>query len=121
MLAGHGDENQEGNPDNLSARLRSLDARLVQATKAREKAEPRGHPRSDAGALGQALQLSAGFISGVAVGGIIGWGVDRLVGSSPWGLIICLLLGFCAGMFTLQRAAAAIKTASLTPNKGTSR
>jgi ATP synthase protein I len=37
---------------------------------------------------------------------VLGWGIDWLVGSSPWGLITCLLLGFCAGMLSLLRAAA---------------
>jgi ATP synthase protein I len=41
----------------------------------------------------------------------MGWIVDHLLGSSPWGLIVCLLLGFCAGMLNLMRASGAIKPA----------
>ena len=44
-------------------------------------------------ALGQAFRLSAEFISGVAAGGIIGFIVDRLFGTSPWGLVVCIILG----------------------------
>ncbi len=116
MTLQHTNENRTANPDDLSARLKSLDARLAQATTARRNSEPRSNPRSDGGALGQALQLSGAFVSGVAVGGIFGWLLDWLLGSSPWGLIICLLLGFCAGMFSLLRAAALIKTAEPTPS-----
>jgi ATP synthase protein I len=96
----------------LSARLKSLDARLDQATAQRAKTEPRAaRPKSDSTALGQALRLSAEFVSGVAAGGIVGWIVDYLLGSSPWGLIVCIILGFCAGMLNLMRAAGMVKPA----------
>jgi len=41
----------------------------------------------------------------VVVGGAIGWGVDRLFGTSPWGLIVFVLLGFAAGILTVLRTA----------------
>ncbi len=66
---------------------------------------------NDSKALGQALRLSAEFVSGVAAGGILGWLVDRLFGIAPWGLIVCLILGFCAGMLNLMRAAGVVKAA----------
>lgn len=59
--------------------------------------------------MGQAFRLSAEFVSGVLAGGILGWLVDHLFGSSPWGLIVCMLLGFCAGMLNLLRAAGVVK------------
>ena len=40
------------------------------------------------------MKLSSEFIAGVAVGAGLGWGIDRLAGTSPWGLIVFLLLGF---------------------------
>jgi ATP synthase protein I len=104
------DENRPVKPDDLSTRLKALDTRIGRAIATRETVEASPSPKSDAGALGQALQLSAGFISSVAAGGVTGWGLDWLLGSSPWGLILCLLLGFCAGMLGLLRAAATIKT-----------
>src|SRR5215210_3454062 len=95
----------------LSARLKSLDARISQASVHRADSEPRARPTSDSSALGQALRLSAEFVAGVAAGGILGWLVDRLFGISPWGLIVCLILGFCAGMLNLMRAAGMVKSA----------
>jgi ATP synthase protein I len=111
-----GDENGQrpgssGDAD-LSARLKSLDARLEQvAGQRRETKETQTRKASDSNALGQALRLSAEFISGVAAGGIIGFIVDRLFGTSPWGLVVCIILGFCAGMLNLFRAAGKIKPA----------
>jgi ATP synthase protein I len=95
----------------LPARLKSLDARISQASVQRAESEPRARPTSNSTALGQAFRLSAEFVAGVAAGGILGWIVDYLLGSSPWGLIVCLILGFCAGMLNLMRAAGVVKPA----------
>jgi ATP synthase protein I len=96
----------------LSARLKSLDARLDKATAdRREITESRTRSTANSSALGQAFRLSAEFVSGVIAGGIVGWIVDRLAGTSPWGLIVCLLLGFGAGMLNLMRAAGVVKSA----------
>jgi ATP synthase protein I len=40
------------------------------------------------------------------VGAGIGWALDRLLGISPWGLIVFLLLGFAAGVANVVRAVA---------------
>jgi len=106
-------ERKSGSADDadLSARLQSLDARISQASAQRAEAEPRPRPTSNSSALGQAFRLSAEFVAGVAAGGILGWIVDRLFGTSPWGLIVCLILGFCAGMLNLMRAAGMVKAA----------
>jgi ATP synthase protein I len=47
-------------------------------------------------------------VAGVLVGGGIGWGLDRLLGISPWGLIVFLLLGFTAGVLNVMRSAGVI-------------
>jgi ATP synthase protein I len=106
-----GEPTSSGDAD-LSARLKSLDARLGQATADRRQTEG-SHTRatSDSKALGQAFRLSAEFVSGVVAGGIVGWLVDRLFGIAPLGLIVCLILGFCAGMLNLLRAAGKVKPA----------
>ena len=106
-------ERKPGSADDadLSARLKSLDARISQASVQRAEAEPRTRQTSDSSAIGQAFRLSAEFVAGVAAGGILGWIVDRLFGTSPWGLIVCLILGFCAGMLNLLRAAGMVKSA----------
>jgi len=109
---GENERKPDGADDaNLSARLKSLDARISQASGHRAEPEPRARQTSDASAMGQAFRLSAEFVAGVAAGGIIGWIVDHFAGTSPWGLIVCLILGFCAGMLNLLRAAGLAKPA----------
>ncbi len=88
----------------LSGRLRDLDRRLDESraarqTDARSPIEP---PRQG---YGLAMRLGADFVAGVVVGAAIGWGVDRLFGTSPWGLVVFLLLGFVAGILSVLRSA----------------
>jgi ATP synthase protein I len=39
------------------------------------------------------------------VGAGLGWIIDRVAGTSPWGLIVFLLLGFGAGVLNVLRSA----------------
>ena len=50
-------------------------------------------------------QTDQSLIAGVLVGAVIGWGIDRLFSTSPWGLIVFFLLGFTAGVINVMRAA----------------
>ncbi len=56
--------------------------------------------------LGRAYRLAAEFVAAILVGLGLGWGADQLFGTSPWGMIILLLLGFAAGVLNVVRAAA---------------
>jgi Uncharacterized protein conserved in bacteria len=105
----------DGSDDaNLSKRLATLDARLSNIdTRRKQEEKSQAQPAGDRGAIGQAFRLSAEFVSGVIAGGLAGWLVDQLSGWSPWGLVVGLLLGFCAGMLNLMRAAGMVKTLKL--------
>lgn len=92
-----------------------LDARLARLSQALEKerrqsdAESRPH-RPKRNDYGQALRLSSEFAAAILVGVILGWGLDRLAGTSPWGLIVFVLLGFVAGILNVIRASGSMKT-----------
>jgi len=51
------------------------------------------------------FRLSSELVAGVVVGALLGWGFDRLLSTSPWGLIVFLLLGFSAGVLNVIRSA----------------
>lgn len=53
----------------------------------------------------QAMKLSSEFISAIVVGALLGYLFDRFVGTAPWGMIVLLLLGFCAGVLNVLRSA----------------
>jgi len=61
-------------------------------------------PKSGGADYAQATRLASEFVAGVIVGAALGWGLDRWAGTSPWGLIGFLLLGFCAGVLNVVRA-----------------
>ena len=56
-------------------------------------------------AYGNALKLATEMIAGVAVGGFIGWALDRLFGSAPLLMVVFLILGAAAGIMNVVRAA----------------
>jgi ATP synthase protein I len=53
------------------------------------------------------FRLSSELVAGVLVGAALGWGIDRLLSTSPFGLIVFLLLGFAAGVVNVVRSATA--------------
>ncbi len=95
----------------LSRRLERLGAEIDASRPAAEPSPGPASFTSDPSALGLAFRLSAEFVAGVLAGGLLGWVIDRVVGTGPWGLISCLILGFCAGMLNLLRASGAAKPA----------
>lgn len=56
-----------------------------------------------------ALRLATEFVAGILVGGAIGWFFDGWLGTSPWGLIVFLLLGFAAGVLNALRTAGVVR------------
>jgi ATP synthase protein I len=50
------------------------------------------------------LKIASEFIAGIAVGGAIGYGIDRLFGTLPIGLVVFLMLGFAAGVLNVVRS-----------------
>jgi ATP synthase protein I len=89
----------------LSARLRRLGDELGQQRPGEPSETPRGRPVADASGYARGFRLSSELVAGVLVGAAIGWALDRLLGISPWGLIVFLLLGFAAGVINVMRAA----------------
>jgi ATP synthase protein I len=87
----------------LSARLRRLGDQLDRQ-RASQPTEPAARPASNASAMARGMRLSSELVAGVLVGGAIGYVLDRLLGSSPWGFIVFVLLGFAAGILNLMRA-----------------
>jgi ATP synthase protein I len=94
----------------LSARLGSLDQRLskVRGSRNIETDQPgteSGDSAARASAMARGFRLSSELIAGVVVGAVIGWGFDRLLSTSPFGLIVFFLLGFVAGVVNVVRSA----------------
>ncbi len=107
----------------LSERLASLDARINQTRKPDTSQSDAQKATTRAG-VAQAFRLSSEFIAGVVVGGAIGYGIDVFFGTSPFGMIVFLLLGFAAAVLNVMRAAGMMAESGLRIRKepsGTSR
>jgi ATP synthase protein I len=94
----------------LSARLGNLDQRLSeirgsQRIRTDQTGAGSGDGAARASAMALGFRLSSELIAGVAVGALIGWGFDRLLSTSPFGLIGFVLLGFTAGVLNVIRSA----------------
>jgi ATP synthase protein I len=89
----------------LSARLRGLGDQLGRHRPREPSDDNRSRPAADASGYARGFRLSSELVAGVLVGAAIGWALDRLLGSSPWGMIVFLLLGFAAGVVNVVRAA----------------
>ena len=92
----------------LGARLDTLGERLAAKRSDSDEIDRRAN---DAGNRwqGQAMRLATEFVAGVLVGSAIGWFFDGWLGTSPWGLIVFLLLGVAAGTLNALRGAGLVQ------------
>lgn len=58
----------------------------------------------------QALKISSEFISAIVVGGLLGYLLDYFLPTKPWGMIVFVLLGFCAGVLNVLRTAGKVSS-----------
>lgn len=98
---------QQDGSDDLNRRRRDLEQALA-AKRSESRKQTDGAGKSGLEGFGRAMRLSSEFIGGVAVGAAIGWFIDEMAGTSPWGLIVFLLLGFGAGILNVLRSAGMI-------------
>ncbi len=64
-------------------------------------------PEIDEEAAGWAIGIryASEFSAAVLVGGLLGYGVDHFAGSTPWALLVGVILGFIAGTRNIVRLA----------------
>ncbi len=91
--------------DSLDERRKRLAEEL-----AKVKAEVRAETNAAESRKGfaMAVKLSSEFISAIVVGAMLGYLLDYFVGTTPWGMIVLLLLGFCAGVLNVLRSTGAV-------------
>jgi ATP synthase protein I len=92
-------------------RLARLGRRLDEARAKRGNGQPATGSGDPALQQGMALGLRIGveFVVAIALALALGWGLDRWLGTGPWGMIILFFLGVGAGMVNVYRAVAGIK------------
>ena len=88
----------------IRQRLDALEGKLATVQKRRGTGSPE-EPEGRGKAMGQALRLATELVAGVAVGGFIGWALDRLFGTAPLFMVAFLGLGAAAGIRNVVRTA----------------
>jgi ATP synthase protein I len=105
--------------DRLSKRLRDLSERI--SAESVEQAPPKAPDAGDQGSrYGIVFRLASEFVAAVLVGAGLGWLLDRFAGTSPFGLIILLLLGFGAGILNMARTSQRMATGEAASNAAAS-
>ena len=94
------DETQEDPKLPPDARLDSLEQRLERA----QAIEAERTKRVEPDASYRTGQLVLGHLVGAPLGGgLLGWGLDSLLGTRPWLMLVMLFLGFGAGIMNVLR------------------
>lgn len=88
--------------------LRALGARLDKARRQKEPRPQQAPPTS----LGIASRFATELIVAIAVGGGMGWLLDRWLGTKPIFLVVMFVLGAAAGIRNVMRAAAEINASA---------
>jgi ATP synthase protein I len=108
--ASGGGDRQDGGPDygDIKKRLDTLGGKLDKTKHKGDRASPQMSEADQARrgrAMGFAFRIGTDLVAGVIVGGVIGWFLDRWLGTAPILLIVFLLLGIAAGLLNSVRAA----------------
>lgn len=93
----------------ISDDLKALDEKLKAAQRA-IKGET--HQREQAHSHSAGLRLGLEFVSGILAGALLGWVVDHFFHTTPFGLVIFMLLGFASGLRNAVREAKKIGEAA---------
>ncbi|WP_299480291.1 AtpZ/AtpI family protein [uncultured Roseibium sp.] len=110
-MSSENDQNDDRNTDVSQAGLSERRAQLSRKLDDQRVADEKAARKSESNSAGyaQAMKLSSEFIAGVLVGAGIGWVADQWLGTTPFGLIIFLLLGFAAGVLNVLRSAGVVE------------
>jgi ATP synthase protein I len=90
----------------LKQRASELGAKVEGAKKRHEVPSAAGR----GAAMGRGMKIAAELVAGVLVGGVLGWYLDKWLGTKPWLFLLFFLLGTAAGMMNVIRQAQREKT-----------
>ena len=87
------------------SQIKDLEARLKAARQHRSGATDGKRKRIPTGDLGPAVRVAVDLVSGIFVGVVIGWFLDRWLGTTPWLLLLFFVMGAAAGILNVMRTA----------------
>ena len=110
-------QDTEGQPDSAKGVTRNLASRIASAKREREIEDNRASRQAspEMTGLARGMRIGTEFIAAILVGAGIGYLIDLGLGTSPWGMLILLLVGFAAGILNVIRVVAEMNAASPAP------
>ncbi|OWU85599.1 ATP synthase F0 subunit I [Oceanicola sp. 22II-s10i] len=87
-------------------RMAQLEGRLAAARKAQEPGPRKDEHYSQAN---MAWRMVTELVAGLGIGASLGFGLDTLAGTAPFGIVVFTLLGFAAGVKVMLRTATEIQ------------
>lgn len=86
--------------DEFKQRLDTLGEKLDKASGTDQQDQ---HGQSRGSAFGIAMRMGTEFVVAVLIGGVMGWYLDKWLGSTPFMLFIFMMFGFAAGTMNIIR------------------
>jgi ATP synthase protein I len=110
-------QDTEGPDDSARGVTRDLASRIALAKRERDIEDNRASKDAsrDMTGLARGMRIGTEFIAAILVGAGIGYLIDLGLGTSPWGLLILLMVGFAAGILNVIRVVAEMNAASPAP------
>jgi ATP synthase protein I len=107
-------QDTKGQPDSAKGVTRDLASRIASAKRERTLEDNRASGNSPEVMSGYArgMRIATEFIAAIVVGCILGYLLDLGVGTSPWGLLIGMLMGFAAGILNVTRTVTQMNAAA---------
>lgn len=113
----------QGQTERATEATRDLASRIASTKRKRLLADNRsagGNSGSSEG-MNRGIRIGSEFVAAVLVGAVIGYLIDLGLGTSPWGMLILLMMGFAAGILNVTRVVAEMNAATAAtsgPDKG---
>jgi ATP synthase protein I len=108
------DENRPNSrPSSVTGDLEARIARAQARSPAQAAAEQRR--QSDMSGLSRGFRLASEFAAAIIVGAGLGYLIDMVLPTRPWGMVVLLLLGFAAGVLNVVRATKEMNAATAVP------
>jgi ATP synthase protein I len=110
-------QDTDGRPDSAKGVTRDLASRIASAKRERdiEDHKASGAASPEMSGMARGMRIGTEFIAAILVGAVIGYLIDLGLGTSPWGLLIMLMVGFAAGILNVTRVVAQMNAASPPP------
>ena len=105
----------DGEEERVRQQSRLLKDKIARAQGTRAASVAGGQAERDMSGMGRGMRLGTEFIAAILVGAVAGYLLDRWLNTSPWIMLVMLLVGFAAGVLNVVRAAGDMNRASPPP------